>query len=95
MPDFDGRVVVVTGGATGIGAASSKAFAAAGAVTIVLDRNAEAGRELERSIGDSGGMLHFRRVTSPTRRSSARPWPKRCVNMVGSTSFTPTQGSSG
>jgi NAD(P)-dependent dehydrogenase (short-subunit alcohol dehydrogenase family) len=60
MPDFDGHVVLVTGGATGIGAASSKAFAAAGAVTIVLDRNAGAGRELERSVGNSGGMLHFR-----------------------------------
>lgn len=60
MPDFDGRVVVVTGGAAGIGAASSSAFAAAGAVTLVLDRDVELGRELERTVGASGGVLHFR-----------------------------------
>ena len=60
MPAFDGRLVIVTGGAAGIGAASARAFAAEGAVTLVLDVDGEAGRELERSVAATGGVLHFR-----------------------------------
>jgi NAD(P)-dependent dehydrogenase (short-subunit alcohol dehydrogenase family) len=53
---FDGRVVIVTGGAAGIGAACSLAFAAEGATTYVLDNTSSAGRELERQ----DGAIHFR-----------------------------------
>jgi len=58
---FEHRVVVITGGAAGIGAASARAFAAGGAITFVLDQDAEAGAELERSVSAEGGVLHFRR----------------------------------
>src|SRR4051812_14547953 len=37
--DLTDRVAVVTGGASGIGAASARAFASAGAIVAVLDRN--------------------------------------------------------
>lgn len=38
---FDGRVAVVTGGASGIGAATAAAFAAAGAAVAIVDRDAD------------------------------------------------------
>ncbi|OBZ92138.1 hypothetical protein ADU59_28465 [Pararhizobium polonicum] len=38
MAKFDGKVVVITGGASGIGAASAQAFAAEGARVAILDR---------------------------------------------------------
>lgn len=63
---FEHRVVVVTGGAAGIGAAAARAFAEEGAWTYVLDRDAHAGAELERSIAGNGALLRFGRgdVTS-------------------------------
>jgi NAD(P)-dependent dehydrogenase (short-subunit alcohol dehydrogenase family) len=41
MSEFDGLVAIVTGGASGIGLATAKAFAAAGASVAVLDLNIE------------------------------------------------------
>lgn len=39
--DFQGKIVIVTGGASGMGAASSRLFAQAGANVIIVDRQAE------------------------------------------------------
>ncbi|MBD0318091.1 MAG: SDR family oxidoreductase, partial [Thermoleophilia bacterium] len=50
MTRFAGRVVVVTGGATGIGAACARAFAAEGGRVTILDVNDEA-EALAREIG--------------------------------------------
>jgi NAD(P)-dependent dehydrogenase (short-subunit alcohol dehydrogenase family) len=41
MPELDGRVAVITGGASGIGAATARRFAAEGARVAVLDRDPE------------------------------------------------------
>lgn len=49
--DLHNRVAVVTGGASGIGAASSRAFAAAGARVAVVDRNGEGAAQVAASIG--------------------------------------------
>src|SRR2546427_11762051 len=43
---FAGRVVIVTGGASGIGAATARAFSAEGARIVVADVDRERGREV-------------------------------------------------
>lgn len=49
----------MTGGAKGIGAAIVRASAAEGAIPVFLDRDVEAGRELESSLRDSGATSEF------------------------------------
>ena len=49
--DFTGRVVLVTGGASGMGAASARRFAAAGATVVLLDRNADGAATVAAEIG--------------------------------------------
>ena len=51
MADFTGQVVIVTGGAKGIGEGISRAFAGAGAKVAVLDISAEAGAALAAEEG--------------------------------------------
>nr|WP_246423826.1 SDR family NAD(P)-dependent oxidoreductase [Roseospira goensis] len=51
-----GKVVVVTGGAGGIGGATCARFAEAGAVVAVVDRNAEAAEALAARLRADGGQ---------------------------------------
>jgi L-fucose dehydrogenase len=44
------KVVLVTGGAKGIGAAIVRAAAAEGAVPVIVDRDAEAGKQLHTAL---------------------------------------------
>ena len=48
---FEGKVVVVTGGASGMGAASVRAFATQGARVVVVDRNAEGAKAAAEEVG--------------------------------------------
>jgi 2-hydroxycyclohexanecarboxyl-CoA dehydrogenase len=57
-----GKVAVVTGGASGIGRATSEALAAAGAHVFIGDLNAEAGAEVVTQIQSAGGKAGFVRV---------------------------------
>src|SRR5947209_4277657 len=49
------KVVIVTGGAKGIGAAIVRACAGEGAIPIIVGRDAEAGSELQAEVRKSGG----------------------------------------
>ena len=49
--DISGSTAIVTGGASGIGAAVARALAAKGAVVVVADLNAEKGEALAAEIG--------------------------------------------
>lgn len=51
MPDFGGKVAVVTGGASGIGAATSRMLAAAGAKVVVSDLDEPGGRLVAEEVG--------------------------------------------
>lgn len=59
---FDGRTVLVTGGATGIGAASARAFAREGAVVTILDVNETEGESTAGEIRGAGGEARFHTV---------------------------------
>ena len=48
---LDGRKALITGGASGIGAAACRRFVAEGATVVVLDRNEDGAREVADSIG--------------------------------------------
>jgi NAD(P)-dependent dehydrogenase (short-subunit alcohol dehydrogenase family) len=56
------RIAVVTGGASGLGAAFSNGLAKAGATVIVADINEELANGVVDAIGSDGGKAEFRRV---------------------------------
>jgi NAD(P)-dependent dehydrogenase (short-subunit alcohol dehydrogenase family) len=61
MGRVDGKVVVVTGGATGIGRGISQVLAREGARVVIGNRNVERGEEAAAEIRDSGGEAVFQR----------------------------------
>ena len=52
---MDGKVAVVTGGASGIGAACAATLAREGAKVVVTDLDDTGGRDLVDKISDAGG----------------------------------------
>ena len=59
---LEGRVVIVTGGSSGIGRASAKVFAQAGASVVVADRAEEGGHAVVEEIRRDGGTAIFQRT---------------------------------
>lgn len=59
MGKLDGKVAVITGGTSGIGAASAELMASEGAVVILAARNEEKGRAQEQKIKEMGGQAEF------------------------------------
>src|SRR5262245_7646099 len=65
MKELEGRICLITGGASGIGAAGARAFAAAGAQVVMADRDADGARAVaaecnglavECDVGDEGSV---------------------------------------
>ncbi len=59
MGRMDGKVAIVTGGASGIGEASAKVLAREGAAVVLTDVNAEEGERVAQEIRDAGGTADF------------------------------------
>ncbi len=57
-----GKTAIISGGATGMGAASARLFAAVGAAVGVIDRNADAGEALVEELRAAGHVAHFARA---------------------------------
>jgi len=62
MPTFDNKVVIVTGGAKGIGRGICWAFAQKGAQVLCADVDEAAGVQLVAEAGDLAGTIQFRRA---------------------------------
>lgn len=56
---YNGKVVLVTGGSGGIGAAIAERYAAEGAAVAIVDYNQEQGRAQARKLADGGARAHF------------------------------------
>jgi NAD(P)-dependent dehydrogenase (short-subunit alcohol dehydrogenase family) len=62
MDRLKGKTAIISGGATGMGAASARLFAAEGAAVGVIDRNAEAGEALVAELKAAGHRAVFARA---------------------------------
>ena len=56
---FAGRVALVSGGASGAGAAAVRLLAEQGAAVVVVDRQEELGRAVVAEVAAAGGVAHF------------------------------------
>ncbi len=73
--NFEGKCVVVTGAAAGIGVATARAFAGCGADVVLADLHADANEGAARSIADETGA---RVVSTPTDVSN----DASCVDLI-------------
>ena len=71
-PRFGGKSVLITGGASGIGAQTARDFAREGAAVALLDAEAEKGSRLAEEINDGGGKAVFFRADVTSARETDR-----------------------
>lgn len=71
MGKLDGRAAVITGGASGIGLASARRFAAEGATLVLWDRDPESLALAVKTVESEGGVAHAVEVDVSDRGSVA------------------------
>ena len=88
---FDDKVVLVTGGASGIGLATCREFAAAGASVVVTDIDAARGEAAARAIAERGGRASFSRSAISSALTLSFPIPSRICTCLPSSPFLCSQ----
>ncbi|MDQ7026116.1 MAG: glucose 1-dehydrogenase [Anaerolineae bacterium] len=79
---FQDKVVVITGGSSGIGRASALAFAAEGAKVLIADINDESGLETVNSIREAGGIADYI-STDVSKASAVKAMVDKAVTQFG------------
>lgn len=74
------KVVIVTGGAKGIGAAIVRAFAAEGAIPIIVDRDGEAGGHLKTELKARGDSCELVSVDLSTAQNCSKSVEQTVTN---------------
>ncbi len=83
MPsEYQGKVVLVTGGAYGIGRAAAIGFALRGAKVVIADRDAKRGEETVQQVKDAGGDALFVR-TDVSSETDVEALVKKTVETYG------------
>ena len=75
-----GKIVLITGGSSGIGRAAAQLFFREGAKVVIADINVEGGEETARSITDAGGEAHFVR-TDVSKSAEVEALIKKIIEM--------------
>lgn len=82
MSRFSKKVVVVTGGGSGIGKATALQFASEGASVVIGNRNESKGQEIVKEINDAGGNASFIQ-TDVTKESDVKALVDHAVSTYG------------
>jgi NAD(P)-dependent dehydrogenase (short-subunit alcohol dehydrogenase family) len=86
VASFTGRVVLVTGGTSGIGRATAVAFAREGAKVVVAGRRAEEGAETVRLVERAGGEGRFVRA-DVAKEADVRALVQKALEAFGRLDF--------
>lgn len=82
MFNVDGKVVLITGAAQGMGEAAARLFAAAGSKVVVADLNEELGQEVVKAIQDAGGEASFVKA-DVSKEADVKAMVDFCVDTYG------------
>lgn len=77
-----GKIAIISGGATGMGAAAARLFAAEGAAVGIIDRNTDAGQRLAGELAGSGHRAVFARA-DVSHKSAVEEAVARVVATLG------------